>query len=209
VEFFSGAKHWCDVVLLSSLFKVVHDTTNTDGGVGLVALFSCKAEVIVPHLIGVLEPCTRSQTTLLMDVFKFKSLFQRRYDGFVEILYRPASLLNNDNSSVTFMDRRYRSNKLITWDVYRSVLVGPNDWEVVELKTVKGVYLHSLDSLICFSLGEQILVNYQDPNFVDLTNDSDDDCNKNVTPIRKKAKGTENQRYSFAVSTGSCSRAQF
>jgi len=191
-EFWCSVKNWCDAVLHSHHFKLIFDGPNCGNGVGLTAAFSCKAEVVTRKIKGLLEPCNKSQSHLLKNVFKHTSLFETKEDkkiGLVHVLYGPASLLNNDKRSpFTFIDRKYVSNTEVMWKVLKPCLVGENNWEVMDEQQVKGIHLHTCDRQVYFIEGEQILVNYLQDNFIDLTIDSDDDDNNNctMTPVRKR-----------------------
>jgi len=190
VEFWTGVKYWCEDVLLSRFVDILFGVSGTGGGVGLAATHSCNAYVVAENVTGLLEVCSREQSDALRTVFKFSSLYQSRENsksGLVQILYGPASLLNNDNGSMfTFIDKKYLTNSTIKWKIRRQLLVGHNNWEVMFLHRVKGVSLHPC-RLYCFQAGEQIFVNYQDPNYVDLTYDTSDEENATLcTPARKR-----------------------
>jgi len=190
VEFWYGVKYWCEKVLFSRYYDIIFDGPGTGGGVGLSATRSCHAEVIVLKMIGLLEQCTDKQSLTLRDTYRFSSLYQSHENakrGLVQVLYGPASLLNNDNASpFTFIDKKYLTNRAIKWVVPRQLIVGDNKWEVMFLNNVRGVYLHTTHIDYCFEAGEQIFINYQDPNFIDLTYDTSDEENANRTPARKR-----------------------
>lgn len=196
VEFWCGVRHWCNMVLFSRTYNVLYDGVGTgSGGVGLAAKESCSSDVIVLDMIGLLEPCTREQSEYLLSI-KFRSLYLSHEDsksGKVQVLFGPASLLNNDNASIfTFMDKKYLSNRTVKWNIPCTFAVGDYNWEVLFMKKMKGVYLHSIQEHL-FSVGDQIFVNYQDPNYIDLTNDSDYDDEENVsfkTPSPKKRRNS-------------------
>ena len=59
LEFWDGVHHFANMVLKSHYFTVIHDGPNCGGGVGLVASLDCSAEVLVPNVVGLLEPLSK------------------------------------------------------------------------------------------------------------------------------------------------------
>lgn len=182
VEFWGGVKNWCTMVLRNLHYNLTFEGPSTGGGVGIVATNSCSSDVLQQELMGLLQDCTLEQSKALRSVFHLGSLYQSRSKSkkhLVQILYGPASLLNNDNASpFTFLDHKYLSNKPVMWRIPKQRVVGTTKWEVTVLKTVRGLAVwHSPDFDVYYQAGEQVFVNYQDPNFVDLTHDSSDEDN--------------------------------
>ena len=187
LQFWFAVRHWCSQVLTSNYFKITHDDLGcSDGGIGLVSALDCTAKVLIPHLVGLLEPLNGEQTVLMKEVFKYKSLYENHDNG-TFVLYGPASLLNNDTRSpLSFIDRGYTSNSPVHWNVQRAYLDG--HLEIVSLTAVRGVRLFTQLSRFVFTEGQQILVNYRDSNYIDLTFSDDEDNNDRVcvTPPSKR-----------------------
>lgn len=177
--FWGAVKNWCTEVLHSQYYELVYEGEGIrNGGVGLATKLNCTADVMIPKITGLLQPCTREQSVALRTVYHFGSLYESKEDikaGVVQILYGPASLLNNDNASCfTFVDRDYLTDVTVKWNVKKQVLIGKKGIEVTDVESVRGVCLYCKDSSFFFADGEQILVFYQDSHFVDLTSESSD-----------------------------------
>ncbi len=183
VEFWGSVKYWCTVTLTSPFYSLIHGGRNTGGGLGLAAKYDCEENVIMRHVIGLLQICTKSQSDQL-EMFGFDSMYtmQSGSSDKVYILYGPAMLLNHSkNTPMQFMDRDYVQNTGIFWSIHKLVLKADKS-EVTELFNVRGVQAFTNRNIL-FKGGEQILINYnngsnyesveEETQLVDLSCDSD------------------------------------
>lgn len=186
VAFWGFVQFHLDMTLKSRYFHVIRGGPNTGGGLGLAANNNCSQSLIAKHCPGYLTRLSVRQTTYLKDVLHYDSLYECDKDKrckVVHVLFGPASLLNNDNNShFHFMDHDYNTDEKIRWPVdfsERDTEEGGNEEVYLECQMFKGVYLYTTQDFYLFK-NEQILVNYRDSRYVDLSLDSDDDNNDSV-----------------------------
>ncbi len=199
--FWGFCEFFCREILENPIYYLKMGGSETSGGFGLYARNDTDNLAINEAIIGLIEPLTEADLQYLESV-NFKSFIMVDRVNTC-ILYGPLCLVNNDNhSNFEFVDREYQTGK----SMYKLLpMVGiPDhliDTPVTTVHRFRVIRVHAFQEGITLA-DRHILVNYNDPRFMDLSRDSDSGGEETTASDSHQQ---ERDRFPFLAGTSSSS----